>query len=131
MTKDSVIQMREAFSTSPLKITCDNMIVLYDQTGLYPNLIWNDGDETLMAFRANTESNQDSRPFEIFCTTYENIQYIEALTNPSVAVEWVNANITDEDQKKLAMELIKNTIAHRSYTGTTAMKNVYNKSDKL
>lgn len=128
MTKDSIIQMREAFSTSPLKITCDNMIILYDQTGLYPNLIWNDDSETVMAFRANTESNQNSRPFEIFCTTYEHIQYIEALTNPSVATEWVTKNITDENQKELAMNLIKTTVSKRSYTGTTAMKNLYNKN---
>lgn len=131
MTKDSVIQMREAFSTSVLKITCDNMIILYDNTGLYPNIVWNDDNEILMALRANTETNQDSRPFEVFCTTYEHIQYIEALVNPATAVEWVNENITDGDQKKLANDLIKKTISQRGYTGTTAMRNVYNKSEQL
>lgn len=131
MTKDSIIQMREAFLTSPLKITCDNMIILYDKTGIYPNLIWDDDKEILMAFRANTEQNQDSRPFEIFCTTYEHVQYIEALANPSIATEWVTKNITDPDQKDLAMNLIKTTVSRRSYTGTTAMKNIYNKNEKL
>ena len=131
MTKDSIIKMREDFSTSPLKITCDNMIILYDHMGFYPDLIWNDGSETVMAFRANTSQNQDSRPFEIFCTNYDHIQYIEALTNPEVAKQWVEENITDETQKELANNLIKQAIGKRSYTGTTSMKNVYNKDFKL
>lgn len=123
--------MREDFSTSPLKITCDNMIVLYDHMGFYPDLIWDDGSETVMAFRINTGQNQESRPFEIFCTNYEHIQYIEALTNPAVAKQWVTENITDEEQKKLANELIQKAIGKRSYTGTTSMKNVYNKDAQL
>ena len=131
MTKDSIIKMREDFSTSPLKITCDKMIILYDHMGFYPDLIWDDGSETVMAFRISTSQNQDSRPFEIFCTNYEHIQYIEALTNPEVAKQWVEENITDETQKELANNLIKQAIGKRSYTGTTSMKNVYNKDLKL
>ena len=121
--------MREDFSTSPLKITCDNMIVLYDNSGLYPNLIWDDDKETVTAFRINTSDNQQTRPFEIFCTNYEHIQYIEAWVNPTTAKTWVDANITDEEQKKLADDSIRLAIQKRSYTGTTEMKNIYHKPE--
>ena len=123
--------MRTTFSTSPLKITCDNMIILYDNTGIYPNLIWDDGAETVMAFRINTGENQNTHPFEIFCTTYDHIQYIEALTIPADAKNWIDQNITDETQKELTEKLFQTAIGKRSYTGTTPMKNVYDKRDTL
>lgn len=123
--------MREAFSTSPLKITCDNMIILYDQTKISPNLIWDDDNETVMAFRINTGENQNSCPFEIFMTEYEHIQYIEALTTPAVAKEWVDQNVTDATQKELVEKVFQDTIGKRSYTGTTPMRNVYNNNDTL
>lgn len=107
------------------------MIILYDHMGFYPDLIWDDGAETVMAFRINTGENQSARPFEIFCANYDQIQYIEALTNPAVAKTWVDENITDETQKELAHKLIQNAIGKRSYTGTTSMKNVYNKDSQL
>lgn len=123
--------MREAFSTSPLKITCDNMIILYDQTKISPNLIWDDDNETVMAFRINTGENQNSCPFEIFMTEYEHIQYIEALTTPAVAKEWVDQHVTDATQIALVEKVFQDSIGKRSYTGTTPMRNVYNKNDTL
>ena len=105
------------------------MIVLYDNSGLYPNLIWDDDTETVTAFRINTSDNQQTRPFEIFCTNYEHIQHIEAWVNPITAKTWVDANITDEEQKKLADDSIKLAIQKRSYTGTTEMRNIYHKPE--
>lgn len=124
MTKEAITKMRETFSTSILKITCDNMIILYDNTGVTPNLIWDDGAETVMALRANMESTQQTHPVEVFIANYEQIQYIEAFINPSNAKTWIDENITDEGQKKLADKLFQEAVGKRSYTGTTAMKNI-------
>lgn len=124
MTKELITKMRETFSTSILKVTCDNMIILYDNTGIHPNLIWDDGAETVTALRINTETSQQTHPIEVFATNYEHIQYIEAFINPANAKEWIDANITDGEQKKLAEKLFQTAVSKRSYTGTTAMKNI-------
>lgn len=100
------------------------MIILYDRTGVAPDIIWNDDDETLMCFRVNTEDNQGPRPIEVFTTEYEHIQYIEALITPSVAKTWIESNITDEAQKVLANKVLAVATGNRSYTGTTSMKNL-------
>ena len=84
-----------------------------------------------MAFRINTGENQNSCPFEIFMTEYEHIQYIEALTTPVVAKEWVDQNVTDATQKELVEKAFQDAIGKHSYTGTTPMRNVYNKSETL
>ena len=100
------------------------MIILYDNTGVTPNLIWDDGAETVMALRANMEPTQQTHPVEVFIANYEQIQYIEAFINPTNAKAWIDENITDEGQKKLADKLFQEAVGKRSYTGTTAMKNI-------
>lgn len=129
MTKDSVIKMREAFSTSPIKITCDNMIVRWDNTGKYPNIIWDDDNEVLTAFMPTTEDIQEGFPFEIFTTEYEHIQYMEAYVTPKVAMEWLiqNKATMGDENYNLAIEQVKQQIGKRGYTGTVPMKNVLQK----
>ena len=129
MTKDLVIKMREAFSTSPLKITCDNMIVRWDNTNTYPNIIWNDDEETMTVFAATTEDIQDGYPFEILVTNYEHIQYIEAYIAPKDAMAWLEENkssMTDENYEK-TLKHISQAISKRGYTGTVPMRNVLEK----
>ena len=119
--------MREAFSTNPIKITCDNMIVRWDNTGTYPNIIWDDENEILTAFLPTTEDIQDGYPFEIFTTEYEHIQYMEAYVDPKTATEWVekNKNNMGEENYNKAMDMIKCQIGKRGYTGTVPMRNIF------
>lgn len=107
------------------------MIILYDHMKSYPNLIWDDDNDTVMAFRINTGENQSSYPFEIFVTDYEHIQYIEALTTPAVAKEWVDQHVTDATQTALVEKVFQDSIGKRSYTGTTPMRNLYNKNESM
>lgn len=118
--------MREAFSTSPIKITCDNMIVRWDHTGVYPDIIWDDDNETITVFSATTEDIQDGYPFEIFTASYEQIQYMEAYVTPKTAIEWLEQNkgtIGDKNYD-LAMTQVKQQVGKRGYNGTVAMKNI-------
>lgn len=129
MTKDSIIKMREAFSTSPIKITCDNMIVRWDHTGTYPDLIWDDDAETLTAFSATTEDIQEGFPFEVFVTGYDHIQYMEAYVDPKTAITWLEQNkgsMGDENYNR-ALKQVQQQIGKRGYTGTVPMRNVLKK----
>lgn len=121
--------MREAFSTSPIKVTCDNMVVRWDHTGTYPDLIWDDDAETMTAFSATTEDIQDGYPFEVFITSYEHIQYMEAYATPKTAIEWLEEYKTilgDENYNK-AMKQVKQQIGKRGYNGTLPMQNILQK----
>lgn len=121
--------MREAFSESPLKITCDNMIVRWDHTAVHPDIIWNDDEETMTVFAATTEDIQDGYPFEVLVANYEQIQYIEAYITPKDAMEWLEENkssMTDENYKR-TLKYISQSISKRGYTGTVPMRNVLEK----
>lgn len=121
--------MREAFSTSPIKVTCDNMVVRWDHTGTYPDLIWDDDAEVMYAFSAATEDIQEGYPFEVFMTSYEQIQYMEAYTTPKTAIEWLEENkatMGDKNYEK-AMNQVKLQVGKRGYNGTLPMKNILQK----
>lgn len=119
------MKMREDFSKSPIKITCDNMIIIWDNSRNYPNVIWDDENEVLIAFRVNTEDIQQGYPFEILVTEYEHIQYMEALVAPKDAVDFLNKNKDKMgDSYQLALDMVSKTISQRGYTGTIAMANV-------
>lgn len=126
MTKETVIRMREDFSTSPLKITCDNMIIVWDNSPNYPKVIWDDDNEELTILRSSTEDIQQGYPFEILKTTYDHIQYIEAYVSPQTATQWLldNKDAIGEEEYDRCMKLISQTISKRSYTGTVEMRNI-------
>lgn len=121
--------MREAFSTSPIKVTCDNMVVRWDHTGTYPDLIWDDDAEVMYAFSATTEDIQEGYPFEVFMTSYEHIQYMEAYTTPKTAIEWLEENkaIMGDKNYEKAMNQVKLQVGKRGYNGTLPMKNILQK----
>ena len=127
MVKDSIIKMREAFSTSPIKVTFDNMVVRWDHTQNYPDMIWDDDNETVMVFSASTEDIQDGYPFEVFMSTYEHIQFMEAYVDPKTAIEWLEENKGTMGDKnyELAIKQVKQQIGKRGYTGTVPMKHLY------
>lgn len=118
--------MREDFSTSPLKITCDNMIIIWDNSPNYPKVIWDDDNEELTILRSSTEDIQQGYPFEILKTAYEHIQYIEAYVSPQNATQWLldNKDVIGEEEYDRCMKLISQTISKRSYTGTVEMRNI-------
>lgn len=119
------MKMREAFSKSPIKITCDNMIIIWDNSQNYPNVIWDDDNQVLTAFRVNTEDIQQGYPFEILRTEYGHIQYMEALVTPKDAVEFLKQNKDQMgDSYQLALDMVSKTISQRGYTGTLPMANV-------
>ena len=45
------------------------MVVRWDHTGTYPDLIWDDDAEVMYAFSATTEDIQEGYPFEVFMTS--------------------------------------------------------------
>lgn len=81
MTKDLVIKQREAFSGLPIKITCNNMIIVYANCNSDSIVLWDDEHEWMTAIRSNTDEyshgGQDQHPFEVLFTEYMHIQQIE------------------------------------------------------
>lgn len=105
------------------------MIIRWDNTGKYPNLIWDDDSELLVAFSATTEDIQEGFPFEIFVTEYQHIQYMEAYLTPKNAIQWLidNKDTIGEDSYNKALEQVQLQIGKRGYTGTVPMRNILKK----
>ena len=69
------------------------MIVVVDNS-LQQVVLWDDDNEKMTVLKVNTANPgiQDTYPFEILCTEYEHIQYMELLLPQNKAMEWVNNN---------------------------------------
>lgn len=124
MDKASVIKARTDSSKNPLKITCDNMIVIWDNCNT-DIVLWDDSTERITVFRPNTTYSQDSYPFVVLNTTYEHIQYMETLVTPKDGAVWVEKNKAKIDYNK-AKEMLKTAIAQRGYTSNLVDPNVSN-----
>ena len=105
----------------------DNMVIKWDNTSNYPDLIWDDDAETVTAFLPTTEDIQEGYPFEVFVAAYEQIQYIEAYITPKDAIEWLqeNKDLMGQENYDKAMKVVSQQIGNRGYTGTLEMRNIY------
>lgn len=94
MTKESIIKAREDFSDNPIRVICDNMIIVLDKADENSVVIWDDDNERLISFRPSWDNNvtaiQQEYPFSVIYTDYELIQYMEMYVKPKEAVEWAN-----------------------------------------
>lgn len=124
-----MIKARETSGTNPLKITCDNMIIVWDNVHGNPTpiIIWDDDNETLISIRPNTEEFQDVYPFEILLFNYEQIQYMESYMRPKDTMEWIekehSSRALTKEQYEEAIKMYSEAISKRSYTGTTNPRN--------
>lgn len=115
MTAETIIKMRTVFSDLPIQVTCDNLIVVVDNS-LQQIVQWDDDNEVLTVLKINTVNPgiQDTYPFELLCTNYDHIQYMELLLPQNKAMEWVNNNkamleketLNDENYYEIAKEFI-------------------------
>ena len=119
MTKDSIIKAREDLSGNPIRIICDNMIIVWDKADSNSVVVWDDDNDRLIAFMVNGNINditlQQQFPFIVTYTDYELIQYMEMYSAPQDAVKWASqykSQLGDEYDK--VMDIIKKT---RMYQG--------------
>lgn len=128
MSPELAKDVREVFPGSPIKVTFDNMIIVYDRAVPESVVIWNDDEERFVAIRPNTDENQNPYPFEILFTEYEHIQFMEAYATPMQMLEWAvkmkDEGVLTADQYEQVMEQYKRAVARRQYTGSI-------RSDKL
>ena len=114
MTKDSIIKAREDFSGNPIRIICDNMIIVWDKADSNSVVVWDDSNDRLISFMVNGNINditlQQQFPFIVTYTDYELIQYMEMYSAPQDAVKWASqykSQLGDEYDK--VMDIIKKT----------------------
>lgn len=109
---------------SPLKLICDNMILVWDNVPNNPGLIWDDANEVVIWLypnSGNTESGKvsDQYPFRIMYIPYEMIQYIDILMDPKDAHQFIKDHEAEMvGSKEELAEMYKNVMGKRSYTGT-------------
>lgn len=125
MTKDLVIKAREDFGTNPIKITCDNMIIVWDNSPNQPGVIWDDANERLIAIRQNTEDIQAGYPAEVLMCNYEMIQYIEGFLRPADAFAFIEkAKFKTPEDKELAKQMVATNIQRAGLNATRPMSNI-------
>lgn len=126
MTKDliKIIRDQSEFKNNPMKLICDNMILVWDNVPENPGLIWDDNNEVVIWLypnSGNTQSGQvaDSYPFRIMYIPYEMIQYIDVLMSPTDAHGFIQQNENEMvGSKEELANMYKNVMGNRSYTGT-------------
>lgn len=119
-----MIRDSKDFSNNPIKLICDNMIIVWDNVPDNPGLIWDDANECVIWLypnSGNTDAGQvsDSYPFRLMYIPYEMIQYIDVLMSPTDAHKFIQNNkdemLGNEDQIN---RMYKNVMGNRSYTGS-------------
>lgn len=126
MTAELVKMIRESedFSQNPIKLICDNMIIVWDKVPGNPGIIWDDEKEVCYWLYENSGNSgsgdvQDAYPFVVKVIPYEMIQYIDILMPPTDAFSYINkykdSMSGTEDQLK---KLYSTAVGKRSYTGT-------------
>lgn len=87
MTLEAVKEFRDKFKGKPFIITCDNQHYFYDNTEWDCPIIWDDAKETMTVITATRDQyGQSKTPICIKMTTYEHIQFMEALLTTSEAL---------------------------------------------
>lgn len=120
MTKDSIIKAREDFSGNPIRIVCDNMIIIWDKIDENAVVIWDDDNERLISFRVEgdnqTTTIQNQFPFTVIYTDYESIQYMEMYSRPVDAINWANKYKSKlEDDYDKVIKIVKDTRYHQGF----------------
>ena len=119
-----MIRSSKDFSNNPIKLICDNMILVWDNIPNNPGIIWDDDNECvkwLYPNSGNTESGelQDHYPFRVMIIPYEMIQYVDILLSPTDTHKFIkehkDAMVGDEDELNT---MYKNVIGKKNYTGT-------------
>lgn len=118
------IRESEDFSHNPIKLICDNMILVWDNVKGNPGIIWDDEKECCYWLYENSGNYgsgdvQDAYPFVIKVIPYEMIQYIDIILPPTDAYNYIEKYKdkmvgSEEDLKRL----YSTAIGKRSYTGT-------------
>ena len=126
MTTECIKMIRDSedFSQNPIKLICDNMILVWDNVPDNPGLIWDDANECVKWLYPNTGNStsgglQDPYPFKLMIIPYDMIQYIDVFLSPTDAHKYIQANknamVGSEDELR---QLYVDTMGNRSYTGT-------------
>ena len=88
MTKEAVLKAREIFGNERIRVVCDNMIIAYDNMPGGVPVVWDDDNEQLLWFKADTGNDMgDTCPLEVTFTEYEHIQYMEGHLTKQAAME--------------------------------------------
>lgn len=126
MTTEMVKMIRESedFSQNPIKLICDNMILVWDNVPGNPGVIWDDANECCYWLYENSGNYgsgdvQDAYPFVVKVIPYEMIQYIDILMTPKDGYEYIqkykDSMVGSENDLN---KLYATAVGKRSYTGT-------------
>jgi len=98
-----------------MHITCDNEHHFYDNVQGSTPIIWDDENERLISIIPNTEQyGQEKLPIKVVYTSYEHIQFIEAIIPMKDAINVLNTfkDKMTEDEYKYCLGMFSTAANH-------------------
>ena len=109
MTKEVIRKfVEEDHKDEVILVTCDNEHKFFHNAHGNTPIIWDWDNDRFLVLQSNQEIiDQNGHPFEITSVALEEIQFLTAYVDVVKAIEFINKYITDEEQKKAALELVQ------------------------